>query len=365
MKKILVVFTGGTIGSKLNNKIIDVDKSLAYYLLDCYNNSNLKREVEFDTIHPLNILSENLVPNDWITMYNTISKIDSSKYQGIIITHGSDTLPFTSTALSYLLNQTDIPIVITASNRPLEDKNSNGLRNFINSVNFIIDNNIPGIFVVFENNAGQSTVHLGTRLTEASPFNHAFDSFNSLTFGNNTDKGFVRNTHKLNPEVSMFKEKHEKFKCSNINFSSDILYISPRPGLNYKFFDFSKIKPKAVLHDLYHSGTACTRITPDHYYSLIDFTKYCAVHDVDIYISPITNVSDNLYASSDLLIKYGGFPLQNISVEAAIVKLMLAYGSLDNKKQIYEFLNNKTLFFEYIDNVCGQHLLGRKINQVG
>lgn len=344
MKKILVMFTGGTIGSKKNNKLINVDESTAYYLLDKYMESGYARDVEFVTIQPLNILSENLIPNDWLIMYKCLIENNFQTYDGVIITHGTDTLPFSAAALSYMLNDTLIPVVITASNYPLEDDKSNGLKNFISSVDFVLEKPACGVFVVYENNKGEAIVHLGTRLTEAVPFTNEFYSINSLYFGKMINRKISIIEHELNPTLDMLHLPRQKANIPDVNYTSEILYIRPHPGLDYRYYNFAARKPKAVLHGLYHSGTACTRDN-EGFYSLVNFVKYCIDNSVDFYISPI-NVSGDLYLTSNSLIDAGAIPLQNISLEAGLVKLMLAYGSFSNKEHIREFLNKNTLFFE-------------------
>lgn len=345
MKKILVIFTGGTIGSKKTDNTINVDDSTSYYLLDQYNNSEYKNEVLFEMSQSLNILSENLIPKDWLVLYETLSQLDLAAYNGIIITHGTDTLPFTSAAISYLFNWSPIPVVITASNYPLEDGRSNGFDNFVNSVEFILNDNIPGVFVIFENNWGESIVHLGTRLIQAVPFTHEFDSINSIIFGKMEDYKFVKYEHPSNPPLEEFRKPKQSVNLPRINFANDIVYIKPYPGLNYEYYDFSARKPRAVLHDLYHSGTACTRMDDRFQHSLISFIDQCIDNDIEVFISPIKDISGDLYISSNKLLQAGAHSLPNISIEASIVKLMLAYGCFTDENSIHKFMK-ESLFYE-------------------
>ena len=345
MEKILVIFTGGTIGSKKMDKTINVDDNTSNYLLDKYNNSEYKKEVLFDISQPLTILSEDLIPKDWLVLYEAVSKLDLADYKGIIITHGTDTLPFTSAAISYLFKWSPIPIVMTASNYPLEDERSNGFRNFVNSVEFIVNDNIPGVFVIFENNKGESIVHLGTRLTQAVPFTHEFDSISSIIFGKMEDYRFVKYEDPSNPLLEELKEPKERLSLPRINFANDIVYIKPYPGLNYEYYDFSARKPRAIIHDLYHSGTACSRMDDRFQHSLISFIEQCIDYDIEVFISPIKDVSGDLYVSSNNILQAGAHALPNISIEASIVKLMLAYGSLTDENSVHKFMK-ETLFYE-------------------
>lgn len=347
MPKILVIFTGGTIGSLKKQRSIDVDASTSYELIQMYIAHSGNQTVAFATAQPLNILSENLVPEDWLTIIAQLKNIDYTLYQGIIITHGTDTLPFTAAALSLTCKGIPLPIVLIASNYPLNDSRGKGLANFSHAVDFIMEQTLTGVFVIFENDRGEAIVHLGTRLAQSDPFTDEYESTYSVPFGRMNNQRFIHNTHELNPHLASFHNQHEvKLWSKSINFSSEVLYIKPHPGLNYHYFDFSSHKPKAVLHDLYHSGTACIRTSDLFASSFIDFLTYCRTQDVAVYIAPLKNQFGDLYASSIQFIEAGAIPLENISGEAALVKLMLAYGSFEEYEQILYFMLETSLFFE-------------------
>jgi L-asparaginase len=156
------------------------------------------------------------------------------------------------------------------------------------------------------------------------------------------------NTHELNPKMDRVQIQQNTFILdkSQLSFSSELLYIKPHPGLNYRFFDFSIHKPKAILHDLFHSGTACTRKSDIFQSSSLEFLAYCNLHNVKVYMAPFKDKSGDLYASSIQFIEAGAIPLENISVESALVKLMLAYGTYQEHQQVLQFLNETCLFFE-------------------
>jgi L-asparaginase len=347
LKKIMVMFTGGTIGSRKSERSIDVDQMTSYELIQLYETYPHKRSVAFDTIQPLNILSENLIPEDWMTLIRELQKIDYHQYQGIVITHGTDTLPFTAAALSYACREIPIPLILIASNFPLNDTRGKGLLNFSHAVDFIYEQPIPGVFVIFEDSQNQAVVHLGTRLTQSDPYTDEYDSTYSVPFGSMKQRRLAHNTHDLNPTIAkVYQQQSLNQLQPQFSFSSEILYIKPHPGLNYQYYNFASHRPKAVLHDLYHSGTACTRYSDQFKSSIIDFIAYCKSHQVQVYIAPLKNKSGDLYASSIQFIEAGAVPLVNISVESALVKLMLAYGSFEEHQAVLQFMNETSLFFE-------------------
>ena len=117
--------------------------------------------------------------------------------------------------------------------------------------------------------------------------------------------------------------------------------IRPYPGIDYSSFEF-KNKPKAILHCMYHSGTACVR---DGCYSLPEFIKRCKNEGIDTYLSCYKSPDGAKYATAVEIISAGGIPLYNISNEAAYVKLVLAYNQ--NKISPEEFMD-KNIYFEIL-----------------
>ena len=132
MKKILVLMTGGTIGCYSDNGIISLKKNNCR-AVELFQ-EKFPHSADFTIIQPLNILSENLEKSHWETLINFLCETDISAYDGIIITHGSDTLSYTSAMLSICLRHFNIPVVITASNYIPDDIKSNAVENIRSAV---------------------------------------------------------------------------------------------------------------------------------------------------------------------------------------------------------------------------------------
>ena len=94
--RIAVIFTGGTIGSCIKDDFIGIDNKMQYVLLKNHEHDN---EITFETYSPYSILSENLSANEINLLQEEISKRLSEGFDGIIVTHGTDTLQY-STARS-------------------------------------------------------------------------------------------------------------------------------------------------------------------------------------------------------------------------------------------------------------------------
>ncbi len=139
--KILVIALGGTIGS-VRKSSISLDKNNLKILDYC------KREnVEFEGISPFSVLSENMSIALWKRLIGCLNNVDFNNYNGIIILHGSDTLSYTASVIANVFCGRNI--VLTASDRPVEDKQSNAVENFNNAVDLILSGT-RGVFVSYD-----------------------------------------------------------------------------------------------------------------------------------------------------------------------------------------------------------------------
>lgn len=339
--KILVILTGGTIGSKVNKNIINVNSAAAYNLIKLYQD-RYGTDAEFEVIQPMNILSENLVPAYWKILYDTLDKVEFDSYDGIIITHGSDTIAYTAAMTGFCYAHTTIPIVLIASNYALEDARSNGLANFYNAVCFIREKKVKGVFVIYQNDRKENIVYLATRLKEADTYLDQFSSYGGVDFGRVIDGHFEKTVHGQNPALEELNAFREKIIVRNPTFENSILFIRPYPGLDYSSI-LLKDDIKAVLHCTYHSATICEG---EGKYSALEFVNRCKARGIEVYACSFKSTED-LYATSAKFLRDGVIPLLNISTEAAYAKLSLAYNQqvMDAKRFMdaniyYEILPN-------------------------
>jgi L-asparaginase len=336
---ILVVFTGGTIGSRQTGAIVDVDSGAGYALLERYRKSAgaLAEAFRFETVQPMTLLSENMTPSHWLALVRCLRErlaAEPGRFAGAIVTHGSDTLPYTAAMLGYALADVRLPVVLTAANRPLEDPRGNGPRNFAAAVDFIADTALPGVYAVFENDRGEMPVMLGTRMAEARPFDDQFAPPYGAPLGHMRDGRFVPYAHAVNPPAATLRAAREPgLPPERLGFATDIVYIRPYPGLDYGLCDFARLprKPAAVLHGLYHSATACSLEAGAYASSLPAFAARCAALGIDVWLAPAKAPDSARYRSADEIAAAGVRALTRIVPEAALVKLMAAYGTFPGR----------------------------------
>ncbi len=328
MKPILLVFTGGTIGSRLDNGTIDTDRNAAYKLIELFRaNAACQAEIEFKTLQPLQILSENLHPQAWPQMIEAIEAEDLTAYDGVIVTHGTDTLAYSAAMLGIYFNSLNVPLLLVSSDRPLDDPAANGLANFICAVEFIRQRVGLGVFVPYRNPGSTLSIHLGTRLSSCLPLSSDFISVQSQALTTFTADRFL--------PLRKLPEPDRAERRLQAQFAR-VLMIRPYPGLDYSSFNLDGVD--AVLHDLYHSGTACVSPQWGETHNLIAFSQRCRKRNIPLYLAPAM-YSENAYSSTRQLLDHGAKIIWNVSLESAYAKLALAYGNFSNPQDIDDFLS--------------------------
>lgn len=345
MKKILVVFTGGTIGSVAAGGTINTANAAPFKLLQLFQAQYPEADsIHFDSLQPLQILSENLAPTAWKIIIEAIESAQPDQYDGIIITHGTDTLAYTAAAMSFYFHALALPILLVSSNYPLDNPNGNGLENFICAVEFIQQRVSNGVFVPYRNIGQTMQVHRGSRLTCSLQLTGDFYSVQNNSYAEFDGRQFRLNdvpAYKSNgPEKQNGKQDSNSTIVSKTlqlkpQYSSRILMVKPYPGLDYRYVDVSNAD--AVLHDLYHSGTACTTAQWGDNHSLLNFLKYCQERNVLVFLAPAYQ-SENAYQSTRELLEHGANMIWNMSIEAAYVKLVLAFANCSNQQDIMDFI---------------------------
>jgi len=344
--RILVVFTGGTIGCAPPDRegVLAVPKPedpKEYYVISGYDNPY---KVEFDTIEPMNTLSGNMTVASWNVLLQSLKKVNFSAYDGMIVTHGTDTMAFTASLFGMLLSGIGIPAVFVGSNYELSDERADGRQNFADAVRFIKNGKFPGTFVIF-----QSKVYLSTRINQSRHFMNAYGSPDGTFFGLMKNNEFERSCHAQNPAVEDFKaiRSRKPIIGSIESISACVFLIRPYVGLNYEYLSISK-EIKAVLHETYHSATACAE-TEEPAYSVMEFYERHK-DSVSLYLAPFYSRilrEDNAikYSSTGVMMKTGIKAVCDMSLESAYAKLLLAYSLYDDEKQIGDFLD-ESVFFE-------------------
>lgn len=251
--KIGVIFTGGTIGSRGGNDGISPSAEAPRALLSAYA-ARTGDSYCFPTAEPYTILSEHL-SFAHISALAACIKEKSLEWDGIIVTHGTDTLQYTGAALGYILGLSSKPVVLVSTNYPLEDARSNSLDNFCAAVAFLRTVvGVTGVFAAYRNRGEDVRIHRATRLLA----HHALDD---LLFSRNGTVAIVTEAGeaKLLTDYAEQPDGQVVMDAESLAATEGrILRLSAYPGMSCPSLD----GVAAVLVEAYHSGTLPTRALP-------------------------------------------------------------------------------------------------------
>lgn len=306
---ILVIFTGGTIGSSVLGSVISTDNANTFLLLDMYKRKT-GREINFATVQPYYALSENNTGEQLTALTECVCNAVNENYDGIIVTHGTDTLQYSAAALSYALGAGTIPVVLVSSNYVLTDGRANGLDNFINAVNFIEQRGGRGVFVSYKNTGDAPCIHRASRLLAHSEFSDDVFSVKNQFYGYFENGIFVKNA-----AYTAKNDETEPFGRVDFGKSSSAIKVIQ----SYVGYGYPKApnRTKAVLIKGYHSGTLCTE--DDNFKS---FANDLRARGIPCFICGAENKT--IYESAKIFADYGIKILPVASFISQYIKLWCA-----------------------------------------
>ena len=308
--KLLFIFTGGTIGSTKRNDVISTDENKSYMIIDAYR-SKYGIDFDYDAIEPYVELSENNTGRHIRMLVNAVTQNQNKGYDGIIVTHGSDTLQYSAAAIGYCIGLNSLPICLVAANLPIEDSRSNALDNLHGAIKFIEGACGRGAFVIYRN-ASSDTVkaHRATRLIGAKAYSDDSESVGGIAFGYfDKNYNFIKN-----PDYTERADEAEPLDATLLgDISREIVVISPYPGMIYPQISDGV---KYVVLNTYHSGTLNTKAE-----NTIDFLNKARERGIDVYASGTS--CGARYLSADCFDLLNIIPINSISPVAAYIKLWL------------------------------------------
>lgn len=170
-KKILLIATGGTIASKKSRNGLKpqiTPEELLEYI------PQVKDICQVETMQLLNIDSSNMEPKHWKMMVHTIRE-QYDAYDGFVIAHGTDTMAYTAAALSYMIQNSRKPIVITGAQKPIDLEITDAKSNLLESFLYASDAKSQGVQIVFD-----GKVIAGTRAKKVR--SKSYNAFSSIDY---------------------------------------------------------------------------------------------------------------------------------------------------------------------------------------
>lgn len=314
MKHICLIFCGGTMTMKRN-----VDGALAPYFTSrslLHMVPQLSDFANITVIEVSNLDSSNMTTDIWTKLADTI-KTNYDIYDGFVVTHGTDTMAYTASAISFVFHDAKKPIVFTGAQKPLEQVPSDAINNLINAV-ILAGKEHVGVAICFGPKILQG--NRATKVSESSL--DAFDSPMVKPMGEISLEQYIRIPEK--------PKKHQFGDWRHTTFDPNIMEIQLIPSI-------SPVHLKALVDAGCH-GVIIEGFGPGNVpESVLPFLEYAATKSVPVVIlsqcrNGITHMQ--LYDVGVRALKAGGIPGLDMTIEAASAKLMWALSKTQNVEDI-------------------------------
>lgn len=229
MKKILLIATGGTIASRVTENGLSPSITSAELLSFV---PELKHICKIDTLQLFNLDSTNICQPHWSRIAHSIQ--DSySDYDGFVITHGTDTMAYTAAALSYMIQNSSKPIVLTGSQKSIYNRDTDARNNLLRAFIYAVSEVAWGVHIVFDNK-----VILGTRARKVRT--KSFNAFSSIDYPD----AAVFSDMRLIPFLPVPKPPSVKFF---FNMENNIFVLRLIPGMDINIFQYLKQHYEALI----------------------------------------------------------------------------------------------------------------------
>ena len=321
LPKISILGTGGTIASRIDYKTGAVNP--AFSAEELYSIiPELSDYANINTELISNIASEQMNPEDWKNMAEKVIEKIRDENQGIVIGHGTDTMAYTSAALSFALVNCPIPVILTGAQRSTDRPSSDASLNMISSVIVASKNQLNGVYLAMHSSIedNEVSIHCGTRVRK----NHTSrrDAFQSIGIEPIAivNQGNVTINKKFNDNKNKFEIK--------VNFDENVSLLKFHPGFNPKIIDsIVDSNTKGIILEgtgLGHVNSKCNSAIKRAIDKgmFVGMTSQCLNGRIKM----------TVYSAGRDLLKLGVIPLEDMLPETALVKLMWAYGNYKDEE---------------------------------
>jgi L-asparaginase len=328
--KILLIYTGGTIGMR---------KDFDTGALKAFNFSKLLQRIpelkqldcEIETIsfeEPID--SSNMNPGEWARIASIVES-NYLEFDGFVVLHGSDTMSYSASALSFMLENLSKPVIFTGSQLPIGDLRTDAKENLITAIQIasLQENGLPVITEVclyFE-----YKLYRGNRTTKINA--EHFKAFTSPNYPAMVESGVHLNMRR---ELFLARNKGKKLEVHKA-LDNNVVIIKMFPGISEAVLSaiFGIPGLKGIVLETYGSGNAPTE---DWFMALLVKAINNGLHVVNVTQCSGGSVNMGQYETSTGLKAVGVISGKDITTEAAITKLMYLLSQNNAKKDF------KTIF---------------------
>ena len=318
-KKILLLTTGGTIASVPGSDGLQPHRS------DVMERELQQLRTYYDiTVRDVMCLdSSNIRPEEWQLIARAVFELREG-FDGIVISHGTDTMAYSASAVTFMLPDMDLPVVFTGSQLPLSDILSDGPDNLRTAFAMAASGH-PGVFLAFDRKVMRGSRAVKIR---ASGFS-AFESVNARYVATVTNQGLVVDEKRIR------KPQGPARLCPEV--SRNVFLLKLTPGLSPEIFDaLVNLGYRGIVIEAFglggvnvlHQGLNGIRKAVESGISVV-VTTQCLYDSANLQV----------YQVGNKLLQLGVIQGKDMTTEAAMTKLMWAIGQGMSQQQITELFS--------------------------
>ncbi|MDR0508062.1 MAG: asparaginase [Dysgonamonadaceae bacterium] len=328
---VLLIYTGGTIGM-VEDAETGVLRSFDFNHLKGYFPELNRLKFNIDSIQfkePID--SSDMDPEKWKKIVSIIED-NYSQYDGFVILHGTDTMAYSASALSFMLENLNKPVILTGSQLPIGKIRTDAKENLITALEIAVDKDKDGnAFITEVCIFFQDLLMRGNRATKINATN--FKAFSSFNFPILAEAGtYIRYRHEL-----MHRPLRNSATKFHYSLDSNVAIVKLFPGISSKILKAMIAIPhlKAIVLETYGAGNA-----PGEKWFLDIIAE--AVNEgiviVNVTQCAFGSVDMNRYQSGKALKDIGVLSGYDITTEAAVAKLMFLFGLGLDRKEVKRYM---------------------------
>ena len=318
-RNILIINTGGTLSSVMKESGLapgltsqDMQKDLHFVS----GNTNLEIE-DFCSLD-----SANIFPEDWSRLARHIAEVRNN-HDGIVVIHGTDTLAYTSSMLSFMLQNINIPVVITGSQLSIKNPVADAMENCRCAIHMAASG-IPGVFVAFNRK-----VILGCRASKVRSL--SFDAFESINYPSVATISSLG----MNIDEKAVPVRKGVFSLSDV-YSSKVCMIKMFPGMHRSFLEsLADQGYKGIYIEAYGIGGM-----PFVKHDFISTLEKLIAGGITVVVGTQCTYEGSkmdVYETGRRALEIGVLQAHDMTSEAALTKLMWILGMTENPSEIKDY----------------------------
>jgi len=327
---VVIMSTGGTIASRVDYRTGAVRSALS--ASDLYGVvPELSDVAQVDTEIVFSLYSENITQKHWKELAETVAKRIQEGVDGVVIAHGTDTMAYTSAALSFALQNLPVPVVVVGAQRSSDRPSSDAATNLIGAVKAAGEAPFAEVALAMHENVSDTTIalHRGTKVRKCHTSRRdTFKSINGFPIAKVKDQ-----------QVTMLTNQYQHRDASKKlilkpNFSEKAALIKFYPGLDPAIIDWYV---DSGIRGILLEGSGLGHVSK----YCFDSIKNAVAKGVVVALASQCiwgRVNMNVYDTGRDLLSFGVIPLDDMFPETALVKLMWVLGQTDNTQEVVKLL---------------------------